>query len=981
MIPKKINFILAVLTLFFGQFIYAQEKEVSGTVKDEDGKALPGVNITVEGTDSGTQTDFDGNYTIDAEVGQTLKFSYVGFQDHKETVGDSDVIDVVMTSGSELEEVVVLGSRAGARSKMESAVPVDAFSLEKTASVTPQTSVSSILNQTSPSFSSTTHSGMDATDHVDPAQIRGMGPDQTLVLLNGKRRHTSALVNVNGSTGRGTVATDLNAIPSFALNNIEVLRDGAAAQYGSDAIAGVMNLEMKKNTDGLSGQISYGGHLTSRANDHSGDWDGDQVQADLNYGTEVGQRGGFINLTGSFKFRGRTHRAGVRTGQLYDAYNAIAGRAREDGEDLNSYFSNINQLEGIDEGQFVGLIHQYAQDVDYFDSDFQNEIQNANSISGLQGLLGKDITDKEIDYRGLNRRDFNMDFGQSKTNNSQFFVNSEFPVSDDWTIYAFGGYSFRHGSSGAFYRKPFGSNNYPSMYPNGFLPFINSDIHDFSISAGIKGKWGEWNMDFSNTLGQNDINLIMDHTANVTMGLDSPKHMKAGGFSFLQNTMNLDFDRDFDVFESLNLAFGAEYRHENFKIKTGDKASYETYDINGNPFDGTTERPTDFFGEVRPGLSQGFGGFSPDNAADEGRDSFALYADAAVDFTDWLLVDGALRYEHYSDFGNTLNFKLASRIKLTDDLNFRLAGSTGFRAPSMAQIYYNSTSTFFTNNQVKETGTFRNDSKIADLLGIPDLDDETSVSLSTGFTYKIPSSNINITVDGYWTKVKDRVLLTGDFSKPSGDDLSDDQKEVRDIFDDEVIESARFFANAINTETRGIDVVFSHNYDGDKFSITNDLGFNINKTKRVGAIHASDLLRDAGLVDSYFDEPSRIYVEEATPNIKINLTNNMSVGKFDIFLRNNYYGKTTDPNDLNADDPDAPIDHMTNKSQVVTDLALSYNFNEQMSFTLGANNIFDIYPTRAALQNSNDDQFRYSSAVSQFGFNGRYVFAKLNFQF
>lgn len=966
--------------LFMFQLSFAQVESISGTVKGDDGAPLPGVNIVVKGTDSGTQTDFDGKYSVPAEVGQTLIFTYVGFEDQERKIGDAKVIDVVLQSGSSLGEIVVLGSRAGARSNTESAVPVDAFNMADVTVTVPQSNITDILNATAPSFSSTTHSGMDGTDHVDPAQIRGMGPDQTLVLLNGKRQHTSALVNVNGSTGRGTVGTDLNAIPAFALRSIEVLRDGASAQYGSDAIAGVMNLGLKRSTDGLSGEISYGGNLTERANDHRGDWDGDAVQVDLNYGTEVGKKGGFINLTGSFKYRERTHRAGVRSNQIFDAYNAIEDRAMSDGVDLNSLYDNIGDLTGSAETGFVDQVQKYANEVDYFSSDLQNGIQNATSIADLQGLLGADITDEEIAYRGLERRDFNMNMGQSRSAGAQFYLNSEFPINEVWKIYAFGGYSFKHGSAGAFSRLPAGSNTYASRFPLGFLPFINADNQDITFAAGIEGQWGEWNVDFSNKIGENILDFIMDHTANTSMRMDTPQKMDAGGFRFLQNTMNLDLDRNFDAFEGLNLAFGAEYRHENYKIAAGDEASYAIYDVNGNVWEGQTERPTDFFGDPLPGGSQGFGGYSPRNAVDEGRDSFALYADAEVDFTHWLLVDGAARFEHYSDFGNTLNFKLASRIKLTDDFNFRFAGSTGFRAPSMAQIYFNSISTFFVDGIVRETGTFRNDAEIAGLVGIPNLKEERALSGSAGFTYVIPSAHLTFTLDGYWTKVKDRVILTGAFDKPTGDNLSADEKQVQEIFDAQDIEQARFFANAIDTETRGLDFVITHKYnDGGNLSLKNDLGFNLNKTQRVGGIHASRLLEEAGLIDSYFDEASRIYLEEATPNIKVNLTHNLKVNRLNIFLRNNFYGKTTNPNNINAG-TDKPVAHDTNVARMITDLSLGYEINNRLTFTIGANNLFDTYPPRQPIQNTSGDQFIYDTSGAQFGINGRYVFAKLNFK-
>lgn len=316
------------------------------------------------------------------------------------------------TRVSNVEEVVILGSRNGARSKMDSPVPVDVFNLKQESLVLPQTNISAILNSVAPSFTSTIQTNADGTDHLDPAQLRGLGPDQVLVLVNGKRRHTSALVNVNGSPGRGTVGTDLNAIPSFAIQKIEVLRDGASAQYGSDAIAGVINLALKNDTGKLVGQVSYGGNLTPTANDHTGDFDGQTIQVDLNYGNKIGKKGGFYNLTWASTFRNPTSRAGTESGAIYNAYNAIEQRALNNGVNLSSLYSNINNTANTQ--QIIDNIHQYSQQVNYFSQEFQNQIQNANTITTLQGLLAANVTDQELSYRGLNRKDFNMQVGQSK---------------------------------------------------------------------------------------------------------------------------------------------------------------------------------------------------------------------------------------------------------------------------------------------------------------------------------------------------------------------------------------------------------------------------------------------------------------------------------------------------------------------------------------------------------------------------------------
>ena len=886
-----------------------------------------------------------------------------------------------------VEEVVVLGSRAGARSKVDSPVPVDVFNVKESSVILPQTNIGQILNAVAPSFTSTIQTNSDGTDHLDPAQLRGLGPDQVLVLVNGKRRHTSALVNVNGTPGRGTVGTDLNAIPSFALNRIEVLRDGASAQYGSDAIAGVINLDLKRDTGKLAGQISYGGNLTPAANDHTGDFDGQNIQLDLNYGNKIGTKGGFFNITWSSQFRNPTYRAGTESGTLYNAYNAIEQRALNDGVNLSSLFTNINNTPNSQ--QIVNYIHQYAQGVNYFNNTQLAAIQGASTIQdikdsqgnvlqkGLQSLLNFDVTDQELAYRGQSRKDFNMQVGQSKLNNHQLFVNAEIPVSDNWKVYTFGGYSLRHGTSGGFYRRPRESRTFTGLYPNGYLPQIGTDIQDISLAAGIKGKWDGWNIDFSNTYGQNSFTYNIQNTGNTSLRFASPREFNAGGLRFSQNTINLDFSKKYDVWEGINVAFGAEHRYENFKITQGEEASYAIYDASGNVWNGNSVRPTDFFGAALPGGSQVFNGFKPENAVDKNRQSVAAYADVEFNFTNWLLVDAAARYENYSDFGSTFNYKLASRIKVAPNFNVRFAGSTGFRAPSIHQIYYNVTSTLFTNNQLLEVGTFSNDSQLAGLLGMPKLKQETSKSASVGFTYRIPSVGLSFTADGYFTRIDNRIILTDQFLRK--DVPADAQKE----YDKLNVNGAQFFTNAIDTETKGLDVVISHNARFSGFKLDNNFAINLNKTKQVGDIHSAGLLQSPQLEKVYFSEKSRVYLEEAVPRVKASLSHTLSWKNATFYLRNTYFGKVTgaDIIDVNGDGIIDFNEHQQIGDKIITDISAAYQFTKNVGLTLGVNNLFDIYPTKNLTASTNNDQFIYSRSTSQFGQNGRYVFARLNFNF
>lgn len=892
----------------------------------------------------------------------------------------------------DIDEVRIVGSRSKNRVSTETPVPVDVISVGNVLSASPQVDINQILNYAVPSFTSNSTTVADGTDHIDPAQLRGLGPDQVLVLLNGKRRHTSSLVNITGSPGRGSVGTDLNAIPAFAIERLEVLRDGASAQYGSDAIAGVINVVMKRNNQ-FNAAITAGGFNSKGANDHKGGWDGEKYQLDLNYGTNIGSKG-FINFTGSLMQRGDTRRALPATGTIYSGYNAIEYRALQKGVNISSMFSNIANTPNA--GQILGYLKQYAPQVGYFTTTQQSAIQAAGSIADMQKALNFDATEGELAYRGLDRNEFNMRVGQSKLQSGQLFVNSEFQISDAVTGYAFGGYSYRSGDAAGFYRRPNQNRTTTSIYPNGFLPEIHSAVQDVSMAGGIKGKLGKVNYDLSNTFGRNSFDYSIENTSNATSPYPSKTKFNAGGLAFSQNTINADFDTKVDWMQGLNIAFGAETRFENFKIAAGEQASWASYDINGNVITPTTPanlKPTDFFGSARPGGSQVFPGFRPENALSKGRTSFGGYVDTELDVTNKWLLSGAIRFENYSDFGSTFNYKLSTRYKITDNFNFRGAHSTGFRAPSLHQIYYNSTSTQFVGGVAFEVGTFSNDSKPATLLGIPKLKQERSQSFSAGFTAKVPSANLTFTVDGYYIKIKDRIVLTDQFSRPGGTPAAGTPAyELNTLFDQANATAATFFANAIDTQTKGIEGVISHKATFGNNKLNTDFAITVAQTERVGDIHSSDVLAAAGQINRYFAESSRIYLQEAVPRFKASLNNALTLGKVDVFLRNVYFGKVTDPNaaDANGDGVIATevingqtvqVEHPIWSGKVITDLSLGYRFTDRFKLTIGSNNVFDVYPDKNLDSLTNSNQFVYSRNVSQFGMNGRYLFARINFGF
>ena len=902
----------------------AQQVKVQGKVSDANG-SLVGGSVLVEGTASGGITNADGEFQLSLNPGKyTLRASFVGYSTQKKTIqvlaGKPLKVDFVLNELLELDEVVVLGSRAAPRSRLETAVAVDVIDTKLLKDI-PQVNLNQILHYLAPSFNSSTQTISDGTDHIDPASLRGLGPDQVLVLINGKRRHTTSLININGTAGKGSVGTDLNAIPTSAIKRIEILRDGAAAQYGSDAIAGVINIILEDNTEQLRSNLTTGGYLSKNSENTV---DGESVQANVNFGLPVGKKGGFINLAGSYDFRNPTNRQKEFTGSIFLDYNR---------PDL------------------------------------------------YPNPTGVDITQEELVRQGKTRADYVSRVGQSKNRGGALFVNSVLPVAENAEVYFFGGLNFRNGESAAFRRQPAQlTQNIASIYPDGFLPLINTDNSDRSLSAGIRGKRGKWNIDFSNTIGQNAIDLKTTNSLNASLLAASPTSFEAGGYRFLQNTTNFDVNRVFDVWSGINLAFGAEHRYEKYQIVAGTEDSYRDYgralvigeDANGDDIllpdvNGNVSTLFAANGKAYAGGAQAFPGFRPENAVNATRSSVAVYTDAELNFSDSWLLTGALRFENYSDFGSTLNWKTSLRYKLNDNWALRGAASTGFRAPSLHQRYFSATSSVFTDGEIIQSGTFRNDSRVAKLLGIPALKEETSQNYSLGFTGSLGA--FKLTVDGYYIKIDNRVIYTGQFKGSNAADATDQDREIYNLLDQAGASTARFFANAIDTETKGVDVVLSHQTSLFGGTLRSDLSGSYVKTAIIGDAHTSDLL--AGKESIYLDHASRVYIESVTPRVKANLSLNYNLGRWNVFLRNVYFGEVEAATNTVAD-------YQTYDPKIITDLSTSYAFTKSLRVTVGANNLFDVYPDKNKGSNVGAGYFIYSRTGQQFGFNGRYVFGRLS---
>ncbi|MCE9686640.1 TonB-dependent receptor [Shewanella sp. AS16] len=761
-----------------------------------------------------------------------------------------------------IESISVIGTRRAARVDTDTPVPVDIVPMDQIAAKSGQLDIGQLLNFAAPSFNSNRQAGSDGSDHIDAASLRGLGPDQVLVLINGKRRHTSSLINVFGSRARGNVGTDLNTIPVVAIKRIEILRDGAAAQYGSDAIAGVINIVLKDKI-GLDASVTTGQYTQG---------DGQSNQIALNYGVELNKDGGFFNVSGEYTTRDKTDRA------------------------------------------------------------------------------------PEGEHRVI---------GDSDVDNASMMFNAELPVDDKTTFYAFGGLNDRQGLAGAWYRAPIDERTVPEIYPNGFVPDIGTSIDDKSLAVGVRSELHDWAIDFSNTYGNNKMKYFISNTANASLGASSPTSFDAGGFQFSQNTTNIDFSRYFDGFdaiEGVNVASGLEYRKESYQIFAGEEGSWKNYQL--------AEFTDPDTGEVskRPGGAQGFPGFQPSNELDRSRSNISAYVDLEFQLTADTLVTSAIRGEHYSDFGSTVNGKLSFANSSLEDIVLRGSASTGFRAPSLQQRYYNQVITDFVAGQPVDTVYESNDGKLAKALGIPSLKEEESVNLSLGMTARL--GDVTLSVDAYQISIKDRVVLTGKF-------YSDDP-DIGPILQDLNVGAAQFFTNAIDTKTRGVDLTLSHEMDLGEGSLKSFLSANYNKTEVDGQIKTAGLLQ--GKEVNYFDARERSFLEGGAPDTKFALSFDYELGDFSTSLRTTYFGDvsmgTWSAEGTPFDAADVPTQSYGAKFS--TDLSFSYRLNDNLSFTVGGSNLFDVYPDK---QDPDETETGGLYESVQMGFNGAYYYARASLSF
>lgn len=802
-----------------------------------------------------------------------------------------------------VEEIVSVGTRAKGRTATQTPVPVDVVTASTLAS-TGQSEVGRMLQTLAPSFNFSSSSVSDGTDALRPATLRGLGPDQTLVLINGKRRHTSALVHVNTSVGRGAAGVDMNAIPGSALSRIEVLRDGAAAQYGSDAIAGVINLVLKEEADGGEATISYGGTYAG---------DGDTVVANAGAGFAIGNEG-FVNVTAEYRDRGATNRAGL-SGAVQ--YPLLPGGGRCDAVD-NS---------GCDPREF-----------------------------------------------SFDRQNFRI--GDADSESQSLVLNSRMPIADRAEMYLFGTYTDRKNQSAGFYRR---ANQYErtvlELYPDGFLPLINTNIEDYSLSGGVAWQTsGGWDVDASLNYGANSFQFVISNSANASLGAASPTEADAGTLFASQTTLNIDAVKETTIGgKVVTFALGGEYREERYQLTAGEPASYENGGVLNTNCQGCDVAPVAY----APGF-QVFRGFAPSNEVDAKRHNISLYLDMESSLRDDWLLTGALRIEDYSDFGSTITGKVSMRLDLSNRFAVRGSVSTGFRAPSMQQKNFNSVSTQFVEvggmTVAQERGTFRNDSDVARLAGVPSLKEETSFNISAGMVATLGA--LTLTADYYHIEIDDRIGISGaiDLMQPGFAAAS------------ATASSAQFFVNAADTVTDGVDLVATYDV-----SLSGDqqlrLSAAANWTKTV--VEEGSVVSSIGSVDvgPLITRQDISIIEEWQPKSRINFTANYQTGPWALIARLNQFGSYT----VCEGACDSAANRQTYGAKWLTDLQLTYTLNEAVALTVGANNLFDVTPDLNQIGQaragdilgivSSPGVFQYSRRSAPFGFNGGYWYARATYSF
>lgn len=861
--------------LFFGVIGALFSQNITGIVTG-DSNPLPGVSVIIKNTNSGVITDFDGKYSIDANIGDVLVFSYVGF-DSQEIIVNQNTINVQLKAGVELEEVILLGSRTAPRSNVETSLPIDVIGYKELAN-TGQITFDKALQYRIPSFNTVQTPVNDATSLLDPYEIRNMGPSRTLILINGKRKNLSALLYTQTSPGRGETGADISAIPTDAIKRVEILRDGASAQYGSDAIAGVMNIILKDDANFGSATLRTG--ITSEG-------DGEMVGLSVNNGTSIGEDKGFINYTIDFSKVNLANRPGV-----VDA-----------------------------DGEVVDFTNGTPEDISFV-NEFLSRRPDAGNING-----------------------------SPETAASKFLINGAFNLSDQTELYFNTAYVYKKVNSYANYRTPYwrtvdafpylaeffpGNNPRTAGGYDGYVPTFEGLLNDYNGTVGILSKINGWNVDLSYTTGGNTQTYKVNNSHNrnvvyspstwidenndglindgeISQGAplyqaNSPQSFDPGGTRFSHNVGNIDISRVLS--DHISIGIGAEFRNEVFEVIEGGLASYDG------------------------GGADSFAGNSPENSGKFNRNNFGGYLSVDYDVSDAFLLSGTVRTENYSDFGNTFVYKLSSRLKLIDQITARASISSGFRAPTLHQIYTQKAQYSFIPGQgIQVGGLINNVSTQAKLLGIPSLVAETSNNFTIGIGGKF-NNNLSFTLDYYNIAVNDRIVLGSEIG-PSGNPIN----SLDVLLTENNLSDVSFFSNAIDTRTSGIDVVLSQKnikVGAGQFDFNLSGNYTL-QNEREGSVKDIPLVANSG--QSVVSATQEALFFTSRPNTKWIFGANYEINNFSFALINTYFGKTIFKQQGMSNDLRTEF-----IPKIVTDLGVNFNASDKLTIALNVNNIFNVLP-------------------------------------
>lgn len=850
---------------------------VSGKVKDAAGEGIPGATVAISNTQSGAISGSTGSYRVALRPGRyEIRVRLLGYAAVKDSVtitaGGNVTKDFTLNkAAAALQAVAVIGSRGEERTVIDAPVPIDVLSATDLKN-SGRVETAQMIQAAAPSFNFPRPSITDGTDNVRPATLRGLGSDQTLVLINGKRRHTSALVNINGSVGRGQAAVDFNAIPQGMIDHIEVLRDGAAAQYGSDAIAGVINVVLKKEA---ASEIS----------------------------ASVGETNSSV---GNVKGDGKLFQiAGVHTVNLNNGFLTLAGELRDRGSTNRSYPDPRAQ---------------------YFANDPRNSLPYP----------------------------YNHRFGDSYTHDSYGWFDYGRTLESGYQIYSFGGISYRFGDGAGFFRRPNDDRNVRAIYPDGFLPVIQPTSFDGSLGAGIKGRASGWDWDLGSVYGSNQLSYEVANSLNASMGTASPRRFDAGKLQFSQWTTNLDLHRALKTEIPTRIGVGAEFRMDMFQITAGEPASYIAGGV--NIIDGPNAGKP-----AAPG-SQVFPGFKPGDAGSHSRNNTGAYVDLESDVTKEWLVGLAGRAENYSDFGSTANGKFSTRYSVAKGFNLRGAVSTGFRAPSLHQEYFSATSTNFINGAPFDIRTFPVKDPIARLLGATDLKPEKSVNFSGGVALE-PAKNLSLTADYYYITIKDRIVFSDNF-------IGAQVTQLLTSNGYNGVQGGRYFTNAISTKTQGVDVVVNYGLDlSDAGFARLTAGYNNTMNQVTNVIPTPPQLSTQS--EALFGRVERGRIEVGQPRDNLIVTANWSLKAFGFTATAHRYGQVI----IRGTPADGSLDNTLNP-QTLVDLSANWKLPIGPTLAIGVDNVSDTYPNRLKSGTDFNTITRYSG-FSPFGFNGRYIYARV----